>query len=119
MLDFQKRLLFSLLTAALLGLICVLVANLRFGPAASFAFLFSLWFNRLLMGLVIGAPWPQTSLSWTLLRGAGLGIFVSFAFFSFTAFTDWISFLPGLFQGMIIAGVGYYLLDRGQAKERA
>lgn len=92
----------ALIGGALLGLICVAGAYFRSGFTASPVFVLSLWYNRLLIGLVVGAPWTITSRIKALLRGALLGLLVSFAFYSSTGFVDHISFVMGILYGVIL-----------------
>ena len=65
-------------------------------------FVFSLWYNRVILGLVIGAPWAKLDRNKAMLRGAILGLLVSFAFYSSTGFQDPISFLAGIVYGVIL-----------------
>ena len=97
-----KRLKLALIGGAVLGFVCVAGAYLRSGGTASPAFIFALWFNRVIIGLVVGAPWDTTTKSKNLLRGALLGILVSFAFYSSTDFQDPISFIAGVVYGVIL-----------------
>lgn len=99
-----KRLKEALIGGALLGIVCVVGAYIRSGSTASPTFVFSLWYNRVIIGLVIGAPWKETSRTKSLLRGAVLGLLVSFAFYSSTGFQDPISFAAGIVYGAIIEG---------------
>ena len=98
----NKRLKEALIGGALLGIVCVVGAYIRSGFSASPVFVFSLWYNRVIIGLVIGAPWPVTTKSKALLRGAALGLLVSFAFYSATDFKDPISFVAGIVYGVIL-----------------
>jgi len=97
-----KRLKLALIGGAVLGIFCVVGAYLRSGGTASPTFIFALWFNRVIIGLVVGAPWNTTSKSKNLLRGAILGLLVSFAFYSSTGFQDHISFIAGVIYGVIL-----------------
>ena len=97
-----KRLKWALIGGAVLGIICVVGAYLRSNGTASPAFIFALWFNRVIIGLVVGAPWDTTSRSKNMLRGALLGLLVSFAFYSSTNFQDPISFVAGVVYGVIL-----------------
>ena len=85
-----------------MGLICVVGAHMRSDYTASPNFLFSLWYNRVIIGLVVGAPWAETIRKKALLRGALLGLLVSFAFYSTTGFTEHISFVAGILYGLIL-----------------
>ena len=98
----NKRLKIGLVGGALLGIVCVVGAYIRSGFSASPVFVFSLWYNRVIMGLVIGAPWQGTTTGKALLRGAVLGLLVSFAFYSATDFKDPISFVAGIVYGVIL-----------------
>jgi len=75
----NKRLRDALIGGALLGVVCVVGAYLRSGGAASPLFVFSLWYNRVIIGLAVGAPWKETTRTRAILRGAVLGLAVSFA----------------------------------------
>lgn len=94
----------ALIGGALLGLICVAGAYVRSGLTASPVFVFSLWYNRVIIGLAVGAPWAAHERPHSLLRGAVLGLLVSFAFYSSTGFADPISFLAGILYGVILEG---------------
>ena len=97
-----RRMKVALIGGALLGLICVVGAYIRSGLTASPIFVFALWFNRVIIGLIVGAPWTVTNRSKALLRGALLGLLVSFAFYSSTGFVDHISFVMGILYGVIL-----------------
>jgi len=99
-----RRMKEALIGGALLGIICVVGAYIRSGSSASPLFVFSLWYNRVIIGLAVGAPWNETSRSKALLRGAILGLLVSFAFYSSTDFQDPISFVAGVVYGAILEG---------------
>ncbi len=98
----SKRMIEALIGGALLGIICVVGAYIRSGSTASPAFVFSLWYNRVIIGLAVGAPWQVVSRSKALLRGAILGLAISFAFYSSTGFQDPISFVAGIVYGVIL-----------------
>ena len=98
----DRRMKEALIGGALLGIICVVGAYIRSGLTASPVFVFSLWYNRVIIGLAVGAPWKESNRSKTLLRGAILGLLVSFAFYSSTGFEEPISFLAGIVYGVIL-----------------
>jgi len=52
----SKRMKVALIGGALLGVICVVGAYIRSGSTASAGFVFSLWYNRVIIGLAVGAP---------------------------------------------------------------
>ncbi|NDL67534.1 hypothetical protein [Anaerotalea alkaliphila] len=98
----KKRMMEALIGGALLGIVCVVGAYIRSGFTASPGFVFSLWYNRVIIGLVVGAPWIEKGRSKALLRGALLGALVSFAFYSSTGFQDHISFAAGIVYGVML-----------------
>ena len=104
---FTKRMWICLALGAILGVFCIVGALARSGFSSDAIILFSLWYNRLLMGLLIGAGWKSLSLPKTILRGATLGLVVSFAFYSSTGFNDPVSFIAGIVYGIIIELVAF------------
>lgn len=97
-----KRLLVATLTGALLGCICIIGATLRSSVAYDFTYLFAFWFNRVLLGIVIGLISPVQILKWRYLRAGLLGIIISFSFWSATGYQDIIGFLAGIVYALII-----------------
>ncbi|NLC66166.1 MAG: hypothetical protein GX752_04405 [Clostridium sp.] len=112
MVKITKRLEISILAGTILGVFCVIGASIRFGSELAPYLVFSLWFNRLLLGVVVGAPWGEVSLPKSLIRGAVLGIIVSFAYYSSTGFSDIVSFLAGIIYGIITEGVVFLATSR-------
>lgn len=106
----NKRIIISLITGSILGIVCIIGATLRYQDTVSTIYLFSFWFNRLLMGLVIGLADNDISFNKRIIRGVFLGLFVSFAFYSATDFYDLTGFLVGALYGVIIVVVNYYFL---------
>src|SRR5690554_4001470 len=100
----KKRLIISIMVGSILGIFCIIGAQLRSGFDKDAVYLFAFWYNRFLMGVVIGLLSP-TSLKKSLIRGLIIGLIVSFAFYSTTGFSDIIGFVVGLFYGVIIAYV--------------
>jgi hypothetical protein len=98
----NRRMKEALIGGALLGIICVVGAYLRSGSSASPVLVFSLWYNRVIIGLAVGAPWNATERNKALLRGAVLGLLVSFAFYSSTGWQDPISFVAGIVYGAVL-----------------
>ena len=99
---FTRRMLVCIITGALLGVICIIGAQLRSGFENGAVYLFSFWFNRLLLGIVIGLAWGKLNTLQAIGRGAILGLLVSFAFYSSTGFEDVIGFIAGIAYGVII-----------------
>ena len=106
-----KRVKVCIATGAVLGVICIAGALVRSGFQKDAYFLFALWYNRLMMGLVIGLAdgnlgWPKI-----LGRGAFFGLFVSLAFYLSTGFNDVVSFLAGIVYGIIIEYIAFKYSD--------
>ena len=104
---FTKRMKVSIASGAILGVFCIVGASLRSGFQSDAYFLFALWYNRLMMGLVIGLA--GGNLGWPKLigRGALFGLIISFAFYSSTGFHDVVSFLAGIVYGIVIEYIAY------------
>ena len=100
--QFSKRMKVSLLAGAVLGVVCIIGALIRSGGGSEAVFLFALWYNRLLMGMVIGLMEDIKETPRLILRGAVTGLLVSFAFYSADGFGDAVSFLAGIVYGIII-----------------
>jgi hypothetical protein len=98
----MNRLIYSLGFGAILGVVCIIGASLRMPNELSSAYLFGFWYNRLLMGLVIGLFTRPHAIKVAVLRGIILGGVVSFAFYSSTEFFDLTGFLAGIVYGIII-----------------
>ena len=99
----NKRLLISLLAGSLLGIFCIIGVNLRMGDQVTKLFLFSTWFNRVVIGLAIGLYSPAVkNLSKSALRGGIIGLIVSFSLYSATNFIDMPGFIAGIIYGIII-----------------
>ncbi len=101
----KKRIFISLGSGAVLGLFCILGASVRLGWSGNQLLILSLWYNRLVMGLVIGLAGDLVLIegrsNW-ILRGALLGLVVSAAYFLTAGGGDWVSFLVGSVYGIII-----------------
>ena len=54
--EMTKRMKVAIIGGALLGLFCVAGAYVRSGFIASPEFVFALWYNRVILGLIVGAP---------------------------------------------------------------
>jgi len=87
----RKRLGIAILTGALLGILCIIGVGLRLpgGYFANWVFLIGMWYNRVIMGLVIGLADEiviikgENSRMWTnaIVRGLLFGLIVSAAIF--------------------------------------
>jgi hypothetical protein len=99
----KNRLLYGVLLGAFLGVFCVIGIGIRMGDQVSGLFLFATWFNRVVIGLMIGLykPASQEFLK-AAFRGGVLGLIVSFSLYSATAFIDTPGLFAGIFYGIII-----------------
>ena len=103
----NKRLVVSVIVGAILGIFCIIGANARALDNLTALYLFSFWFNRLLMGFFIGFLPVNFNIRKRLVRGLLVGLFISFAFYSATEFYDITGFLAGGIYGVIIEYVAY------------
>jgi hypothetical protein len=106
-----KRIVLATSLGALLGIFCILGASGRVGGwKGNEILLIGLWYNRVIMGLLIGFTGSlelfkkgNTS-KWvnSILRGAIFGLLVSLQFYLSTIFLDLLSFLAGILYGIVI-----------------
>lgn len=109
---FTRRMLVCVIAGALLGVVCIIGAQVRSGFSAEIAYLFSFWYNRLLMGVMIGLAGGVNGAMMAAGRGALLGLLVSFAFYSSTGFSDAIGFVAGIVYGIIIDFVAFKMAKK-------
>ena len=88
----MKRILIGTLLGALLGVVCIVGAVLRSEETLKTVYLAAFWYNRLIIGIALGIAVPFKSLKPALLRGAVIGLVVSFAFYLTTDFNDFVGF---------------------------
>jgi hypothetical protein len=99
----NKRAAIGILSGAVLGVFCILGLIIRMGDQVTGIFLFATWFNRVIMGMMIGLYSPSSKkIIHAALRGAVLGLTVSFSFYVATDFFDSTGFIAGMFYGVII-----------------
>lgn len=98
----KRRMIVSLAAGALLGVVCIVGASARSGFGLEVTYLFAFWYNRLLMGFVIGLLDSSPGLPGVFYRGALIGLLVSFAFYSSIGFGDPVGFIAGIIYGAII-----------------
>ena len=108
-----KRMKVSLAAGAILGVVCIVGAQVRSGFEQEAFYLFAFWYNRLLMGLVIGLAVRTKALPQALTRGGFLGLLVSLAFYSATGFHDFVGFLAGIAYGLIIEYAAFRYAPKG------
>lgn len=106
-----KRIGLATLIGAVLGIFCILGASGRVGGwKGNEILLIGLWYNRVIMGLLIGFTGnlqlikKGNSSKWLnpILRGAILGLLVSLQFYLSTNLLDPLSFLAGILYGIVI-----------------
>ncbi len=98
---------------AALGVVCIVGAMLRSDEALDPLYLTAFWYNRVLIGLMLGLAKPERALKNALIKGGILGFVVSFAFYITTGFNDFTGFFAGIVYGLIIATV-LYRFDQSQ-----
>jgi len=101
----KKRLAIALICGALLGVFCIIGVSLRLGFTGNEFFIIATWYNRVIMGLVIGLAGGLNVIKGqfnSLLRGLLLGLMVSLALFLSTELRDPSGFMAGIVYGVII-----------------
>ncbi len=106
----NRRLLTGLISGAILGVVCIVGASLRSSEPLSNTYLFAFWYNRLMIGLVIGLLQKNTLKNYVM-KGVVIGILISFAFYSSTNFQDVVGFIAGIVYGAIIPLAIYLMND--------
>ena len=101
----NKRLAISMVSGAVLGIFCIIGGSVRLGWQGNQLLLFALWYNRVVMGILIGLAgnlvFIKGDWNW-MLRGASLGLVVSAAYFLTSGAIDWVSLFAGVVYGVII-----------------
>jgi FtsH-binding integral membrane protein len=103
----RKRIIVAAVTGALLGVLCIFGASQRAGGwAGNELMLIGLWFNRLLMGLVIGSsvmPLYEKRI-WHnhYLIAATWGLLVGLGWYLASGMHDLTAFLVSILYGLII-----------------
>lgn len=108
----QKRISLSTLMGGILGIFCILGVGYRIGIEGNLWFLLGMWYNRVVMGLLIGfsGTWiiikgEKNILKNAVIRGLLLGLIVTSAIFLTTELRDPISWIAGIIYGIIIDSV--------------
>jgi hypothetical protein len=116
-----KRIILATILGAILGVFCILGAGGRVGGwIGNEILLIGLWYNRVIMGVIIGfavdlqlikngknAKWLNA-----ILRGAILGLLISLQFYLSTNLLDLLSFLAGIMYGIIIDVISTLLTQK-------
>jgi hypothetical protein len=100
-----RRIAIATLMGAILGILCIIGVGSRIpgGYLPNIVFLIGMWYNRVIMGMLIGFAEDMTIIKRTeendlvnaVVRGLLFGIIVSLAIFLSTEFRD----IPALFAG--------------------
>jgi hypothetical protein len=101
----KKRLITSVLLGAFLGIFCIIGVGMRVGYSGNWLFLIAMWYNRVVMGFVIGImkDFKVAKGSWNeVIRGALVGIIISSTIFVSSEFRDIPAFFAGVVYGIII-----------------
>ena len=115
-----RRIGISTVLGALLGVLCIIGVGGRIpgGYETNMIYLLGIWYNRLIMGVLIGfaGGWTiiksenQKNLVNALIRGIIFGILISSAtIFQTAAFIDYLGLLAGFAYGPIIDLVATYM----------
>ncbi len=100
-----KRILISVMMGAVLGVLCIVGVGTRIGYGGNEMFLFAMWYNRIVLGLLIGLAYDIKIIGSDknyIIRGLLLGLIVSSAITFTSEFRDWPSFFAGIAYGIII-----------------
>ncbi len=101
----KRRVIVSVIAGAILGVFCIIGVGTRIGFDGNLLFLFAMWYNRVIMGLLIGLAYDVKLIKSDknfIVRGLFLGLLVTSAITFTSGFRDWPSFFAGLAYGVII-----------------
>jgi len=101
----KRRVIIGILAGALLGILCIVGVGWRVGFEGNEMFLFAMWYNRVVMGLLIGLAYDVKIVKSDknfIVRGLILGLVVTLAITFTSEFRDWPSFFAGIAYGPII-----------------
>ncbi|MFW6196468.1 MAG: hypothetical protein ACOC5D_03945 [Thermoplasmatota archaeon] len=105
----KRRIILSVLAGAVLGIFCIVGVGTRIGFSGNEMFLFAMWYNRVVMGLLIGFASSLKLIDSDknyIVRGLVLGLLVTLAITFTSEFRDWPSFFAGIVYGVIIDFIG-------------
>ena len=104
---FFRRIAIAIFTGAVLGVLCIIGVGTRLGYYGNEAYLLGMWYNRVIMGLIIGLSEgiiliKKRGKPNSILRGAIIGLIVTTAILLSTSFRDIPSFFFFFLYGVII-----------------
>ncbi|MFP3872206.1 MAG: hypothetical protein ACOCTR_01830 [Candidatus Natronoplasma sp.] len=105
----KRRVTIAVTAGAVLGILCIIGVGARIGYAGNELFLIAMWYNRVIMGLLIGLASDIKLIGSDknfIVRGALLGLLVTSAITLTSGFLDWPSFFVGIVYGVIIDWAG-------------
>lgn len=104
--NMKNRLVLATILGAVLGVFCIIGIGFRLGFEGNGLFLFSAWYNRVIMGMMIGLAGgvvlTKKSTANSLIRGACLGFIVSLSWYLASEAKDFMGFVAGVAYGVII-----------------
>jgi len=101
----KRRIVLSVILGAVLGVVCIIGVGTRIGFAGNELFLLAMWYNRVILGMVIGFSHDVTLIASEknyIVRGLLLGLVVTTAITLTSGFLDTPSFFAGILYGLII-----------------
>jgi hypothetical protein len=114
-----RRIAITTITGAILGVFCIIGVGTRLvgGIEANIIFLTGMWYNRVIMGLMIGfadglviiKSSNERNFVNAAFRGLIFGIIISSAIYLSSEFLDFLGWLAGFVYGVIIDVVATYL----------
>lgn len=106
-LPYPRRIAIAVATGAALGVLCIIGVGSRIGFTGNESYLIGMWYNRIVMGLLIGFAnqliiIDNDEMKNAAARGLLLGFFVTTAIQLSTSFRDIPSYFAGFVYGIII-----------------
>lgn len=101
----KRRIAVSVIMGAVLGVLCIVGVGMRIGYSGNEMYLFAMWYNRVVMGILIGLAYDVKLIDSdknSIVRGLLLGLIVTSAITFTSEFKDWPSFFAGIAYGAII-----------------
>lgn len=102
----KNRLVLATILGVVLGIFCIIGIGFRLGFEGNELFLFSAWYNRVVMGMLIGLAGSivlsRNSSANSIVRGACLGFIVSLSWYLASEARDAMGFMVGIAYGVII-----------------
>jgi hypothetical protein len=110
----KKRIIYSTLFGAILGLFCIIGASQRLGFTGNEPFIIALWYNRIILGFVVGLSGKIMIVKGKrnpIIRGVILGAVIGGEFFLASGMKDIDGFYAALVYGLLIDFVVTAFID--------